>query len=39
MPVEEQVAVIYAGVNGFLDKLPVESITEFEKEYLHFYEK
>jgi len=36
MPVEEQVAVIYAGVNGFLDKLPVESITEFEKEYLHF---
>lgn len=36
MPVEEQVAVIYAGVNGFLDQLPVESITEFEKEYLHF---
>ncbi|HHY40097.1 MAG TPA: F0F1 ATP synthase subunit alpha [Syntrophaceticus sp.] len=36
MPVEEQVAVIYAGVNGFLDQLPVESITEFEKEYLYF---
>ncbi|MGB4504851.1 MAG: F0F1 ATP synthase subunit alpha, partial [Syntrophaceticus sp.] len=25
MAVEEQVAVLYAGVNGFLDKLPVES--------------
>jgi len=36
MPVEEQVVVLYAGVNGFLDKLPVESITEFEKEYLYF---
>ncbi|HHW41912.1 MAG TPA: F0F1 ATP synthase subunit alpha [Syntrophomonadaceae bacterium] len=34
MPVEEQVAVIYAGVNGFLDSLPVESIQEFEKEFL-----
>ena len=32
----KQVAVIYAGVNGFLDQPPVESITEFEKEYLHF---
>jgi len=36
MPVEEQVVVLYAGVNGFLDQLPVESITEFEKEYLYF---
>lgn len=36
MPVEEQVAVIYAGVNGFLDSLPVESIQEWEKEFLHF---
>ncbi len=34
MPVEEQVAVIYAGVNGFLDSLAVESIQEFEKEFL-----
>lgn len=34
MPVEEQVVVIYAGVNGFLDSLPVESIQEFEKEFL-----
>jgi F-type H+-transporting ATPase subunit alpha len=36
MPVEEQVAVIYAGVNGFLDKLPVEAVLNFEKEYLRF---
>jgi F-type H+-transporting ATPase subunit alpha len=36
MAVEEQVAVLYAGVNGFLDQLPVDSILEFEKEYLRF---
>ena len=30
MPVEEQVVSIYAGVNGYLDTLPVESITRFE---------
>jgi F-type H+-transporting ATPase subunit alpha len=27
---EEQVAVIYAGVNGYLDKLPVGRVREFE---------
>ncbi|AFV12904.1 ATP synthase F1 complex subunit alpha [Thermacetogenium phaeum DSM 12270] len=36
MPVEEQIIVIYAGVNGFLDGLPVESIQEWEKEFLRF---
>ena len=36
MPVEEQVAVIYAGVNGFLDDLPVERVREFEKGFLTF---
>ncbi len=36
MPVEEQIIVIYAGVNGFLDALPVESIQEWEKEFLRF---
>lgn len=30
MAVEDQVIIIYAGVNGFLDKLPVERIGEFE---------
>ena len=36
MPVEEAVAIIYAGVNGFLDELPVDSIQEFEKEFFQF---
>ncbi len=36
MPVEEQVAVIYTGVNGFLDDLPVDAIRDFEREYLKF---
>ena len=30
MPMEEQVVVIYAGVNGYLDKLPVNQVREFE---------
>jgi len=32
--VEEQVAVIFAGVSGFLDTLPVEEIGEFEQNFL-----
>jgi F-type H+-transporting ATPase subunit alpha len=27
---QEQVAVIYAGVNGYLDKLPVNKVKDFE---------
>lgn len=30
IPVEEQVIVIFAGVNGFLDKLDVKKVTDFE---------
>jgi F-type H+-transporting ATPase subunit alpha len=30
LPVEEQVVIIYAGVNGFLDKLPVNKVGDFE---------
>ena len=29
IPVEEQVAVIYAGINGFLDDVPVADVKEF----------
>jgi len=29
IPVEEQVAVIYAGINGFLDDVPVSEVKEF----------
>ena len=32
--VEEQVAVIFAGVNGYLDKLPVNKVGEFEHGFL-----
>uniref|UniRef100_A0A915D462 ATP synthase alpha subunit C-terminal domain-containing protein n=1 Tax=Ditylenchus dipsaci TaxID=166011 RepID=A0A915D462_9BILA len=34
MAIEEQVAVIYAGVKGHLDKLDPSKITKFEKEFL-----
>jgi F-type H+-transporting ATPase subunit alpha len=29
---EEQVAALYAGVNGFLDDIPTEDITRFQDE-------
>merc|ERR1719213_815947 len=34
MPIEDQVAVIYCGVRGFLDKVEPAKITEFEKQFL-----
>jgi len=34
MPIEDQVAVIYCGVRGFLDKVDPARITEFEKKFL-----
>jgi F-type H+/Na+-transporting ATPase subunit alpha len=36
MPVENQVAILYALTNGFLDDVPVEKIGEFEKEFHKF---
>jgi len=36
MPVEEQVVVLYAGVNGHLDDLPVERVLPFEDGFLKF---
>ncbi|MGI9862796.1 F0F1 ATP synthase subunit alpha [Moorella naiadis] len=36
MPVEEQVVVLYAAINGFLDDLPVERVRVFEKDFLRF---
>jgi len=36
MPVEQQVAVIFAGVNGFLDTVEVEKIRQWEDDYLKF---
>jgi F-type H+/Na+-transporting ATPase subunit alpha len=34
MPVEEQVAAIFAGVRGYLDKMDVGRVTAFERQYL-----
>ncbi|XP_054719228.1 ATP synthase subunit alpha, mitochondrial-like [Uloborus diversus] len=35
MPIEDQVAVIYTGVRGYLDKLDPSRIQAFEKDFLH----
>ena len=37
MPVEEQVVSIYAGVNGFIDNVPVKDVTRFESALLSFF--
>ncbi|MDF2095463.1 F0F1 ATP synthase subunit alpha [Aquibaculum arenosum] len=34
LPVEEQVCVIYAGVRGYLDKIPTSQVTDFEQKLL-----
>lgn len=38
MPVEQQIAIIYCGTRNLLKKVPVESVKDFEDEYLHFME-
>ena len=35
-PVEKQIAIIYAGTKGLLQKVPVNKVKEFEKEYLDY---
>ena len=39
LPVEQQVIIIFAGVNGFLDDVPTDEIREWESEYLSFMQK
>ena len=34
MPVEEQVASIFAGVKGYLDEIPADEVSRFEEEYI-----
>ena len=34
LPVTEQVALLYAGVNGYFDAIPVASIKEFQQQFL-----
>ncbi len=36
LPVAHQVAIIYAAINGYLDDVPVEKISDFEKQFLLF---
>jgi F-type H+-transporting ATPase subunit alpha len=36
LPVEKQIVIIFAGTNGYLDKLPVDKIGEYEQR-LHEY--
>ena len=36
--VEQQIAIIYAGTNNLLRKVPLHKVKEFEKEYLDFLE-
>jgi F-type H+-transporting ATPase subunit alpha len=36
MPVADQVLSIFAGVNGFLDDVPVNKIRDFEEELIHY---
>ncbi|HJZ77217.1 MAG TPA: F0F1 ATP synthase subunit alpha [Vicinamibacterales bacterium] len=38
LPVERQVAIIYAGTNGFLDNIPVPEVRNFESELYQFVE-
>lgn len=38
MPVEKQVAIIYAGTSGLLDRVPVNKIKEFESQFIETLE-
>ena len=39
LKVENQIAIIYCGTKGLLQKIPVKSIKNFETEFLHFLEE
>jgi len=39
MPVEKQIAIIFCGTRGLLKNVPVESVKDFEAEYLHHLEE
>ncbi len=39
MPVEKQVAILYAGANGFIDDVPVEAVRRFETDFLAFLDR
>ncbi|HAX48592.1 MAG TPA: F0F1 ATP synthase subunit alpha, partial [Bacteroidetes bacterium] len=37
-PVEKQVAIIFAGTNGYLDEIPLGEVRRFESEFLEMME-
>jgi F-type H+/Na+-transporting ATPase subunit alpha len=39
MPVEKQIAIIFCGTRGLVKNVPIESMKDFEAEYLHFMEE
>jgi len=39
VPVEKQIAIIFAGTRGLLLDIPVNKVQEFEQEYLEYLEK
>ncbi|NOY76597.1 MAG: F0F1 ATP synthase subunit alpha [Calditrichaeota bacterium] len=36
LPVEKQIAIIYMGIHGYLDKVPLEKIKDLEKDFYLF---
>jgi F-type H+-transporting ATPase subunit alpha len=38
LPVEKQVAIIFAATNGYLDGVPVEQLREYEEELYRFFD-
>ncbi len=38
LPMEKQVCIIYAGTKGFLDKLPVDTLADYEAELYNYIE-
>ena len=38
MSVDKQIAILYTGTKGLLKNVPVDKVTDFEKEYLEFLE-
>jgi len=38
LPMEKQVSILYAGSNGYLDKLPVDTLADYEAELYNYIE-
>lgn len=38
LPMEKQVSILYAGSNGYLDKLPIETLADYEAELYNYIE-